>query len=157
MLSIIVLWLMFFAETEIILDPTPVRLPYCALSDETNKLWFCQVQFVNKCVLPSHTMTTLSNIVILTSLPFPFPFPAKSMFVRKIIALKIERSLPTVHTLLDSICYHQTERKFEKMLLSNRKIKEANDDNKKTMAVKMVFDEWLLQSIYAVRCVQVSE
>lgn len=36
---------------------------------------------------------------------------------------------------------------LRKMLLSNRKIKEANDDNKKTMAVKMVFNEWLLQSI----------
>lgn len=94
-------------------------------------------------------MTTLSNIVILTSLPFPISCQKHVRSQNNCVKNRGIRFQPC--TLLNSISYHLTERKFEKMLLSNRKIKEANDDNKKTMAVKMVFDEWLLQSICAVR------
>lgn len=85
MLSIIVLWLRFSAKTAIdSRSSTFLRTS----SNETNKLWFCQVRFVNKCFYQAIRWQRYQ--ISSFSLLCPFPFPAKSMFVRKIIALKIE-------------------------------------------------------------------
>lgn len=92
MLSIIVLWFIFFNENEIAAEPPPVRR-LCI--EQRNKLWFCQVRFVNKCFYQAIRWQRYQ--ISSFSLLCPFSFAAKSMFVRKIIALKIERSLRTLH------------------------------------------------------------